>query len=97
MLEPIVMSRATFEKLPKDVQGIVMAVGTEMEAFGTEAARADDQAVAAAYAKAGAKTYDLSEATVRRWQDVARATAWKDFAARNDRCAQLLRLAEKAL
>jgi len=97
MLQPIVMSRAIFENLPKDVQGIVTAVGAEMEAFGIEAARADDQAVAAAYAKAGAKTYDLSEATVRRWQAIARETAWKDFAARSDRCAQLLRLAEKAL
>ncbi len=97
MLQPIVMSRAIFENLPKDVQGIVTAVGAEMEAFGIEAARADDQAVAAAYAKAGAKTYDLSEATVRRWQAIARETAWKDFAARSERCAQLLRLAEKAL
>lgn len=97
MLQPIVMSRAIFDSLSKDVQGTVTAVGAEMEAFGIEAARADDQAVAAAYAKAGAKTYDLSEATVRRWQAIARETAWKDFAARSDRCAQLLRLAEKAL
>lgn len=97
MLEPLVISRATFDRLPKDMQAVVMEVGAELEQFGVQAARTDDQLVVAAYAKAGAKTYDLSEATVRRWQAIARDTAWKDYAARNERCAQLLRLAERAL
>ncbi|HEX8910575.1 MAG TPA: TRAP transporter substrate-binding protein DctP [Anaeromyxobacteraceae bacterium] len=97
MLEPLVISRATFARLPKDMQAVVMEVGAELEQFGVQAARTDDQLVVAAYAKAGAKTYDLSEATVRRWQAIARDTAWKDYAARNERCAQLLRLAERAL
>ncbi len=62
-----------------------------------EGAKADDAAVAAAYAKAGAKTFDLSEATVKRWQAIARDTAWKDFAERSPRCAQIIRAAEKTL
>ncbi len=97
MLEPLVISRATFDRLPKDMQAVVMGVGAELEQFGVQAAKADDQLVVAAYAKAGAKTYDLSEATVRKWQAIARDTAWKDYAARNERCAQLLRLAERTL
>lgn len=96
MLEPLIMSRAIFDRLPKDVQATVMQLGGELETFATEMAKADDRQVAAAYQKAGAQTHDLSEATVRRWQDIARATAWKDFAARNERCAKLLALAEKA-
>jgi len=54
-------------------------------------------AVTNAYVKAGAKTYDLSDATVKRWQAIARDTAWKDYAARSERCAQILRMAEKTL
>lgn len=97
MLEPLLISREVFEKLPKDMQTTVMTVGAEMEKYGTEAAKADDQAVAKVYQKAGGKVYDLSAATVKKWQAIARDTAWKDFAARSERCAGLLKAAEKML
>ena len=32
---------------------------------------------------------------LKRWQDIARDTAWKDYAAKSEKCAQLLKLAEK--
>jgi TRAP-type C4-dicarboxylate transport system substrate-binding protein len=97
MLEPLLISRDVFEKLPKDQQAAVMAVGAEMEKFAVEAAKADDQAVASVYQKAGARVYDLSAATVKKWQNIARDTAWKDFAAKSERCSRLLKLAEKTL
>lgn len=97
MLEPLLISRDVFEKLPKDTQATVMAVGAELEKYAVEAARADDQAVASVYQKAGARVYDLSAATVKKWQAIARDTAWKDFAAKSERCARLLKLAEKTL
>ena len=97
MLEPLMISKEVFEGLPRDVQGIVMAVGEELEKAAEDAARADDQAVAAAYTKAGARTYDLSAETVERWRAIARDTAWKDFAERSERCGKLLKLAEQAL
>ena len=97
MLEPVMMSRQAFESLPKDMQAVLVAVGNELESFGVEAAKADDQAVANAYAKTGAKTHDLSAATVSRWQAIARETAWKDYAAHNPRCNQILKSAEKTL
>jgi TRAP-type transport system periplasmic protein len=68
-----------------------------MEKFAVLAAKRDDQAVAYVYEKAGAKVYDLSAATVKKWQDIARATAWKDFAAKSESCARLLKAAEKTL
>jgi len=95
MFEPLMMSKVAFDRLPKDAQDQIMKLGAELEAFGTEQARADDQAVAAAYQKAGAKTFDLSAETVKRWQAIARDTAWKDFAERSPRCATLLALSEK--
>lgn len=97
MFEPLMISKAVFERLPKDQQAVIMAVGAEMEQFATKAAQADDIAVAQVYQKAGAKVVDLNAEVVKKWQDIARNTAWKDFAARNANCAKLLALAEKTL
>jgi len=95
MLEPLMMSKAAFERLTKEQQAVVMQVGAEMEQFAIKEAKADDNEVAAVFAKAGAKTVDLTDATVKKWQDIARRTAWKDFAARNANTAKLLQLAEQ--
>lgn len=97
MFEPLLMSKAVYERLSKEQQATIMAVGAEMEQFALKAAKADDIAVAAVYQKAGAKVADLNAATVKKWQDIARATAWKDYAAKNPNCANLLKLAEKLL
>jgi len=95
MCEPIMMSRAVFDKLPKNQQDTILAVGAELEAFGTEQARVDDNEVARIYEKAGAKVHDLDEATVQKWADIARDTAWKDYAAKTALSARLMQLAEK--
>jgi len=97
MFEPLLISRQVFEGLPKDMQGVIMGVGNELEKFALDAAKADDQAVANVYQKVGAKTYDLSAASVQKWQAIARDTAWKDYAEKNERCARLIKLAEKTL
>jgi TRAP-type C4-dicarboxylate transport system substrate-binding protein len=95
MFEPLMMSKAIFDKLTKQQQGTIMTVGAEMESFARKAAQLDDSLVAAIYQKAGAKVVDLNAATVKKWQDLARATAWKDYAAKSENCARLLKLAEK--
>ncbi|HEY1147127.1 MAG TPA: TRAP transporter substrate-binding protein DctP [Pseudoduganella sp.] len=97
MFEPLMMSRAAYERLPKDQQAAIMAVGADLEKFALTAAKADDDQVAAVYQKAGAKVVDLDKATVKKWQDIARTTAWKDYGERNENCAKLLKLAEKTL
>ena len=97
MLEPLLMARSAFDKLPKDQQQLIMQVGAEMEKFGTEQARVDDKAVADIYAKAGAKVYDLDDKAIRKWQALARDTAWKDYAAKSPNCARMLQLAEKTI
>jgi TRAP-type C4-dicarboxylate transport system substrate-binding protein len=97
MLEPLMVSRSIFESLPKDEQDAIMAVGAEMEAFGVQNAKADDQEVANVYAKAGAQVVDLSPATVEKWRQISRDTAWKDFAARSESCAKLVQLLEQSL
>jgi TRAP-type C4-dicarboxylate transport system substrate-binding protein len=94
MLEPLIMSKQIFDALPKDQQDAIMAIGAEMEQFGTTQAMADDQKVADVYAKKGAKVFDLDEATVDKWRAIARETAWKDYAGKTSLSAELLKLAE---
>ncbi len=95
MLEPLLMSKAIFDKLPKDQQTLIMTVGAELEKFALDGARADDAQVADAYVKAGAKVHDLTDAALGRWVALSRTSAWKDFAEKNESCAKLLKLAEK--
>jgi TRAP-type transport system periplasmic protein len=97
MFEPLLISKEVFAKLPKAQQDVVMAVGAELEVFARDAAKADDKIAADVYAKAGAKVYDMDEATLKQWQTIARDTAWKDFAEKSETCAQLLKSAQKLL
>src|SRR6195952_2616520 len=93
MLEPLMMSKAIFDKLPKNQQDILVAVGAEMEAFGKKGAQDDDIEVAKVYEKAGAKVSPLDQATVNKWRDIARDTAWKDYTGKSAAAANLLKLA----
>ena len=97
MFEPLMISKEIFAKLPKAQQDVVMAVGAELESFARDAARADDKMAADIYAKAGAKVYDMDELTLKKWQVIARDTAWKDFADKNESCAGLIKSAQKLL
>ncbi|MCE3602499.1 TRAP transporter substrate-binding protein DctP [Massilia sp. P8910] len=97
MFEPLMMSKAIFDRLPKEQQAILMAVGGELEGFARASAQADDAAVAAVYQKTGAKVVDLNAAIVKKWQAIARTTAWTDYREKNANCAKLLALAEKTL
>jgi TRAP-type C4-dicarboxylate transport system substrate-binding protein len=95
MLEPLMISKEVFTKLPKNQQDLIMAVGAEMEDFGRTNAKQDDKTVEDVYKKAGAKVFEIDEPTLAKWRTIAQATAWKDFAARNESCAALLRAAQK--
>ena len=97
MFEPLMMSKAVFDKLSKEQQALLMTVGAEMEVFARKSAQLDDSAVAAVYQKAGAKVVDLTPVQVKKWQAIARTTAWKDYADKSASCAKLLALAEKTL
>jgi TRAP-type C4-dicarboxylate transport system substrate-binding protein len=95
MLEPLMMSKVLFEKMPKNHQDIILAVGSELEAFGRKGAQDDDIEVAKVYEKAGAKISPLDVAIVGKWRDIARDTAWKDYAAKTPTAANLLKLASE--
>jgi TRAP-type transport system periplasmic protein len=94
MLEPLIMSKQIFDAMSKAHQDVIMALGVELEQFGTKEAMADDERISEVYAKKGAKIFDLDEATVDKWRAIARDTAWKDYAQKTPLSAELLKLAE---
>jgi hypothetical protein len=67
-----------------------------MEAFGRKGAQDDDIEVTKVYEKAGAKVSALDAATVGKWRDIARDTAWKDYSAKTATSATLMKLASDA-
>jgi TRAP-type C4-dicarboxylate transport system substrate-binding protein len=97
MFEPLMMSRTVYDRLTKQQQAAVMAVGAELEAFARKAARADDAAVAAVYAKTGAQIVDMNAEALRKWQAIARTNAWREYGERSANCAKLLELAEQSI
>ena len=94
LLEPLLMSKLVFDKLPKDQQQLIMSVGQEMEKFALDGAKADDHKVIDVYTKSGAKVHELTDAALQKWVAVARGSAWKDFAEKSESCAKMLKLAE---
>ena len=95
MLEPLLMSKSVFDALPKAQRDIIISVGLEMEKFGLEGAKADDIKVAEVYQKAGANVHDLDAAMVDKWRAIARETAWKDYAAKTEFSAALIKSAQE--
>jgi TRAP-type C4-dicarboxylate transport system substrate-binding protein len=95
MLEPLIMSKQKFDALSKTQQDVIMAVGAEMEDFGTKAAMADDQMVADVYVKKGASVHDLDDAIIEKWRAIARETAWKQYSERTPLAAELMKLAQQ--
>ena len=97
MFQPLMISKTIFQALPKEQQELIMSVGGELEAFAVEAAKADDNQVVNLYLKAGAKVFDLSAQTVGRWREMARGSAWKEYAERGPRFAKLIQLADEVI
>ncbi|MDP4025908.1 TRAP transporter substrate-binding protein DctP [Methylobacterium sp. NEAU 140] len=95
ILEPLVMSKIIFDGLPPEQQKLIREVGLELEPFSFEAAKRDDDELVKIYAARGAKIHDLTAENIETWKVLARDTAWKDFAGKNARTAELLKLAEQ--
>ena len=94
MMEPLLISKSVFDSLTPAQQAAIAETGEAMEAFALTNARADDDELAAVYAKAGVKVQDMNAEVLAKWRAVAQDTAWKDYSARNPACAELLKLAE---
>lgn len=94
MFEPLLMSKQVFDSLTPDQQKAITEAGAAQEPFALDAAKADDEALAQVYQKAGCQIRDMTADSIGKWRMVAQNTAWKDFANRNASCAALMKLAE---
>ncbi len=95
IFEPLLMSKQIFDALPKDQQTAIMEIGLEMEKFGLDRAKADDDEVAKVYEKRGIKAYDIDQAQADKWKAVARDSCWKEFADKNASNAEFLKLSQQ--
>jgi len=95
VFEPLLMSKQIFDALPKDQQTAIMDIGQDLEAFGEEKAKADDDTVAKVYAKAGAKVSEIDQAQADKWKAVAVDTAWKEYAEKSASNAEFLKLSQQ--
>ncbi len=94
VFEPLLASKAVFDALPAAHQKVILDVGEELEPFGLEGSKSDDKALAEIYRKAGAQVNVMDDTALGQWREVARGSAWKDFAARTPNTAAFLKLAE---
>jgi TRAP-type C4-dicarboxylate transport system substrate-binding protein len=97
MLEPLLISKAAFDRLPRDQQATLLSVGADLEAFARKAAQMDDASVEALYSGAGGRVAELNQGALKKWQELGRNTAWREYGERNANCAKLLALAEKTV
>ncbi len=93
MFEPLLMSKAVFDALPKDQRDAIMDVGAEMEKFGYDAAMADDKTVVDVYGKKGVEIHSFNDEILGKWRDYARKSAWKDYSDKSENAARLMKLA----
>jgi len=93
MFEPLLMAKSTFDRLTPDQQKIVMEVGQSLEQFSIDESKKDDAKAAAVFEKAGKKAYDMDDAAFAKWREVAKGSAWKDYAEEVKGGQQLLDMA----
>ena len=93
--EPLLMSKAIFDALAPGERNLIMAVGAEMEPFGTAGSKADDDRVAEVYRKARAQVHELDAAAFEKWLALARGSTWKEYAGRSADAAELLKLSQE--
>ncbi len=79
MFEPLLMSKATYDKLTPAQQKIVMEVGHSLQGYALEACKKDDKEVAEAFSKEGGKVYDMNATQFGDWKALAEQSAWKNF------------------
>ena len=94
MFEPLLMSKQIYDSLPEAQRKVIDAVGQEMEPFGLQAAKADDEELIKVYTKTGATIRSMDAAAIAKWRPLAESTAWKDYADRSAANAALLKAAE---
>ena len=80
MYEPILMSKASFERLDEAQQKALLDAGQKAEDYFFEAAKGLDVELVEAFEKAGVTVKAMSQDQFDQWLDLARTSSYKVFA-----------------
>jgi TRAP-type C4-dicarboxylate transport system substrate-binding protein len=80
MYEPILMAKASFEKLTPAQQKEILAAGKAAEQYATDEAKKQDAKLVEAYQKAGVKVVKMSAEQAAMWRDIADKSSYDAFA-----------------
>jgi TRAP-type C4-dicarboxylate transport system substrate-binding protein len=79
MYEPVLISKAVFDKMNDKQKAAMLAAGKKSEEyFNAESKKLDDEMVAA-FKKANVKVTTMTDAQFKMWRDVASQTSYKTF------------------
>lgn len=80
MYEPILMAKASFEKLSPEQQKEIVKAGKIAEEYASNASKEADQKLVDAYKKAGVKVVEMTAEQAAMWRKIADESSYKDFA-----------------
>jgi TRAP-type transport system periplasmic protein len=80
MYEPILMAKASFDKLTPEQQAEIIKAGKEAEKYALEQSKIADQKLVDAYKKAGVKIVEMNDEQIAKWRKIADETSYKAFA-----------------
>ena len=80
MYEPILMSKASFEKLTPEQQQALLDAGQKAEDFFFDAAKGLDGELVTTFEKAGVEVEPMSQDQYDAWLDLAKGSSYKIFA-----------------
>lgn len=92
LLQPLVMSKAAYDKLTPAQKAAFKAAADKSDAYFAGEQSKAIQNMIDAYTKAGAKVNALTKAEFDAWIALAKTTAWPEFAAKSADAKQLLDL-----
>jgi TRAP-type C4-dicarboxylate transport system substrate-binding protein len=94
MYEPILISKASWDKLTKEQQDALMAAGQKAEEYFDGEAKKLDTKMVEKFKEAGVEVVEMSKADYDAWLAIAKDTAYKNFAEKVPGGAELI---DKAL
>lgn len=80
MYEPVLISKKTYDKLTPEQQKVILDAGKKAEEFFNTEVRKGDQVMIDTYKKAGVKVVEMSKEDYDAWLEVAKQSAYKNFA-----------------
>jgi len=80
MYEPILMSKASFERLTPEQQQALMDAGQKAEDYFFEAAKGLDEELVETFEKAGVEVSGMNQDQFNAWLDLAKESSYKVFA-----------------